>query len=883
MAYSNAIFYIDYVNGSDAARATLSNVVFSNPSGDLVMGTYNSHGLITGACITVSACTQAYANTAWKITKIDDDTFYLDDASWASFTGADVTGNVVPFGGMSWADAWATINNGASAARIAPGDVIRIAKTPDPAAIGKNATWTTTTIDGGGDKASKSIVSSTDATPIVMRATGHGLTTGDIVVITAHTVNYNANGAWVVTRVDDNYFSLDGSVATGGGAGGATGTITPSNTKAVVLASAVTKKIDDCEGGWAASGSSTVTNTTTGKMCYGMKVAKSSPSNNTLYAYKTITEGDYSAYTGITLWIYITTAIDATTRWKICLCSDTAGATVVDEFLIPITGTYTWIALNLAKVGGGNLGASIKSVALYSGAAGATTAGITLDNINACTAGGFSVGDLISKNSLAVGGTEGFYALDGIYDKILLMSGYRGYYGTTETVALYYRKTQLVTATGTITDSGTEGNLIQFLGGWNTATTTQDGETYLDGFNGNVDIIDSNGKIYIKFDRISCIRGSYGMELSAATGYIEIGSINDIYDCSTGVIAQANIVLDATAFRRINGCPTGMTLDAENFQIDSIGQITGGQQGLQLYTGAGKTQGLITSIGDICNHSQYGIHGTVTNPGVVIGTINHLSYDGMGGLYLNATRGVIIEKISEANHNVPYGVYFYNQCANNEIGEITDCSYNTAYGVLNHASAGCNYIGEIVTSNNATGGIRNEGQELYIGKATCGEVSKLSLGTSNLSLIGVSEWEGTPNRWYRIVTNGVISDQITGGQDAAWAFGGEGLCQYYNPTSSSVPLYDECFIPCTAAQGIQVHFQVKKTSAAANCTMKVSVSGCGVTPLRRGAVSLTDSWAEYTSGTFTPAETGFLKVVFEIQDGSTTGDIGIDQIHYLEV
>jgi hypothetical protein len=42
--------------------------------------------------------------------------------------------------GSSWALAWKSITSGALAARIAPGDVIRIAKTPDPTSIG-NAAW----------------------------------------------------------------------------------------------------------------------------------------------------------------------------------------------------------------------------------------------------------------------------------------------------------------------------------------------------------------------------------------------------------------------------------------------------------------------------------------------------------------------------------------------------------------------------------------------------------------------------------------------------------------------------------------------------------------------------------------------------------------------
>jgi hypothetical protein len=57
-------------------------------------------------------------------------TFYLDfENGDDADTGAD------------WANAWKTLNNGATAARIAPGDEIRISKTADPTSIG-NATWT---------------------------------------------------------------------------------------------------------------------------------------------------------------------------------------------------------------------------------------------------------------------------------------------------------------------------------------------------------------------------------------------------------------------------------------------------------------------------------------------------------------------------------------------------------------------------------------------------------------------------------------------------------------------------------------------------------------------------------------------------------------------
>lgn len=71
--------------------------------------------------------------------------------------------------------------------------------------------------------APRTITSSTDATPIVVTYNSHGLVTGDRITIFGHATNTNANGTWVVTKVDANSFSLDDSTATGGGAGGNTG------------------------------------------------------------------------------------------------------------------------------------------------------------------------------------------------------------------------------------------------------------------------------------------------------------------------------------------------------------------------------------------------------------------------------------------------------------------------------------------------------------------------------------------------------------------------------------------------------------------------------------------------------------------------------------
>lgn len=71
------------------------------------------------------------------------------------------------------------------------------------------------------------ITSSTDATPIVVTATAHGLTTGQRVFIYNHATNIAANGIKLVTVLTSNTFSLQGEIAgnniAGSGAGAGSG------------------------------------------------------------------------------------------------------------------------------------------------------------------------------------------------------------------------------------------------------------------------------------------------------------------------------------------------------------------------------------------------------------------------------------------------------------------------------------------------------------------------------------------------------------------------------------------------------------------------------------------------------------------------------------
>jgi hypothetical protein len=72
------------------------------------------------------------------------------------------------------------------------------------------------------DKDTGVVTGATNATPIVITSAAHGLTTGMRVTVASVGGNTAANGAWTITRVNADTFSLDTSVGNGAYTSGGT-------------------------------------------------------------------------------------------------------------------------------------------------------------------------------------------------------------------------------------------------------------------------------------------------------------------------------------------------------------------------------------------------------------------------------------------------------------------------------------------------------------------------------------------------------------------------------------------------------------------------------------------------------------------------------------
>ena len=741
--------------------------------------------------------------------------------------------------GLSFANRWKTFTSGATAARIAPGDTIRVMGSPAATSLGINGTWTANNNIG-----TASITSSTNATPIVITSAAHGLITGNTVVIVNHTTNTFANGTWEVTRIDDNTFSLDTSV--GNGVGGATGTFQRVNHKRVKLASALTKTIANCDlpgGAWTASANVTATVITSDfKEGYGAaSIVIAGAFTTGLAAYFPLGSiTDFSAYKQISFFIKQTSGTTgADGAITLSLCSDTVGAVPVNTINVPTTTTNNkWIPMTVDTAGA--LGASIQSVALNVVTDnGAQT--FLLDNIIACkdstSADAIHLRNLIGKNT----GTETWFAIQSITDsRVMLDQGYqilpsagvtyRGYAGTTETVTAYRRetiRTTMVTAASTavnqITDSGTLGSLISYEGGWNrTDMSTQTLDTWYDGQNGFGRGFDLTSRSYVSMNKINAVRYSEGFFLSA---------------CS-----QINLN---------NWASNNNTVSALTFV---------GCYGVDLGTCNGLSHNVVTTAAMNFTGNNSDIYAT-----------NIYSCDG------NSARGIQFGSGSAAAARINLGIVVARNNGTNNLclQGTTTCIMQSltsttggSSGILSLATSNT-IINNLVSQGNTTSGINNTGGDLALTNAAISEATEVTTTTGYDAYVFSGTHDATTDNHQIFTDGGRISSTSAVRHTAS------GIAWQFAPTSATrTALYplrlSIANIMCNANALVTVKawFRRDNTGITARLVCKGGQIAGVPTDAVATASAVIDTWEELTI-TFTPTVIGGVEIIAEAYGGTT--------------
>lgn len=627
----------------------------------------------------------------------------------------------------------------------------------------------------------------------------------------------------------------------------------------VTMASAKWKNICNCDDKWTASANITQSNSTSkkeGSYCQQFIFASGFSTGKVAY-YDLGSDQDLSDYENISLWINVSADIAGST-FRIDLCSDTAGDTPVDaghqftitHYLGHDTISGGWNRVLLKK--GSALG-TVRSIALYA-LLDPGTPTVRLDNIVACNQ--IHHLSLVGKNEAKLYGVL-VLGTDGV--TITLENAY---YGDTAAAAALYSHYDYIPSTlltsltyaHEIKEAGTSGSPTKYRFGWNFSDDVQDGYTYTANIGDKI----GRGLGVLGYTRVECCilayfaYGYYAISASADMEFKNIKAIctNPMYtiNSSGGTILK----LEGTDNVFIgNASYLELTRNSGSKAIVWTGDIFcqgGAATGAPL-----RFQGFGVRIkGEITVYST--------------GGYGPISFEGEAGSY-------VFKKLTLAP----------------DIGQwllLTSSAGPTVY--IEHLVIDVKSTGQTNYMAYATGSSGRLGR-IIVGRCTelDGTVSfeKTTYAAQGESLhdrFSIDNYK-TEGRFIGNCMGGSFGDHITMGQAADWAYGGTGLSLVLNPVSTTVPIGYEVFIPATASKTYTLSLQVRKTSSDANCTLVYDLMGCGITSLYDQSVTLTDSWAEHVSSEITTTIGGWIRLEFRALDGSTTGDIGIDEIKLEEV
>lgn len=481
--------------------------------------------------------------------------------------------------GLSFANRWKTFVNGATAARTAAGDTIRVMASPDPTSLGVTGVWTSAQLE-----TAKAGSASSNVTPITFTTSGqaHGYSTGDTVVITGVNGAVTANGTWEITVISSDTFSLNGSV--NGGVASGSPTCRRINNSVVKLSSPLTANIDCCGEftNWTASTNvtSTVNTAQVKEHRAGLTLAIASAFTTGKAAYKTLpTTLDLSGYQQISLWIRaLGSPLPAAGGCSIRLCSDTIGNTTVNTFNLPAIPTGSlWIPVTIDN--GSALGSNINSIA-FDVNTDLGTLSYFIDNIIACKASNdptaLSLTSLIGKNTAgeqwwpiqSINGTR--VVLDCATSADLASpTTVRGYFSPsgygTSTVTTFKRETisTLNHGLGATFAPSNEGG-VTYSGGWDrTDMSTQTGETWFDNrhITGTC-YAASNTANSGNWTNFNAVRFATGFDAGIVTAGTSFAGINNLSAaaCISALALRGAFITTSTPFDNMSlyACNTGI-------------------------------------------------------------------------------------------------------------------------------------------------------------------------------------------------------------------------------------------------------------------------------------------------------------------------------------
>ncbi len=893
MSYSAATFFLDYEGGSDTARANLAPTAYADNGSGAVRITCNSTAAYSNdAVFDVAGTTGSVYVGPWKVTIVDGTHVDLQGSTFSVNPAS--KGTLTPRGGSSKTDAWKTPTTGASTARTASLDHVRMMGSPAPTSLGINGTWSDAS---GNNNAFVAIVSSTNATPIVVTLSGANYTAlgagvGDTVNIINHATNTKANGVWKVSATNGSTTltlqNLDGTNSVGNGIGGATGSIRKINNFFVSLASEVTKNIalQGNQGtkatGWVASANVTVTaNTTTFKEGgEALQIAIAAGFTTGLAAYFPTGTLDLSAFQQLSYQVQQSVGTQAAAgdlQWK--LCSDAVGAVPVDTLNWQVCSSGNWLAHTLDK--GSALGSSIASIALYVVTdSGAQT--FIVDDIIACKASSaadsLSLQSLISKNT----GDEAWFAIQSINATRVMLENIvttqpsggtmHGYGGTTETVTTYKRETIKTPPGAALLALNQAG--VTYSGGWDRTTmTSQSLETFFDGQTGVGNGITCG--VSCSIEKLHTFKYAFGVRVTA-------GTLTPIGTFYTGSCNQANWSI-ASAL--------GVICDPATVKLISSGSTSAiAFSGTDVYGLAlPEVKATGSSSAAVANSVTGGIQNWNNKVGPITAKACAAAWSVQGQAQDYYVGAIVADRSSSSG--VLHGIAGQMDATGPITYQSITSTNGSAYGVA------CEAAGAIIlggsTSGNASGGFggtaasstsKSPRGRIHAKNFTIGESTKVGNLTAGMGQEFFFENYGGTDGDHRIFRDGAGSTTVAGiVQQTTTVHGSATLGWKYSPTSALItetnPLERRVARIAVNAGSLFTFsrwFQRDSTNINMRLLIRAAqLEGIGAVDLTASLSAAINTWQQLTI-TCTPTKSGVINIHEQCWGGTSNNGFSSD-------
>lgn len=668
--------------------------------------------------------------------------------------------------GTSFATRWKTITSGATAARTAPGDVIRIMGSPAPTLVG-NATFTSMDVakatSGGAVNGHPQTYSVSTTSPIVATSTyPHYLETGDLVFFTGAPTT--ANGTWKIVVTGAHTFelwNLNGTASIGSTAGSQISTAGYITNRVITLTVPVTQTIA-CSGNYAArtpwtmTGSHVYTQALSniygqyGRTSYGTIETFQFTTGSTIgkIAYLPLSSTlNLSGYQQVSFYFYFHSTYASpyvTGDVQLKLCSDAAGATPVNSINVPAPSAQgAGFMLPVTVDTGGALGSSIQSIAIYVNTDRGSSFSFGFDSIMACKASGsadsLTLTSLVGKNTVG----EPWYPIANIINDQYLVLGNAnsqsewtvndaaGYVGVEGSFPLYKRETikiplDTISNFGMfweVQEAGTAGNLISYEGGWDrTSMSTQNLETWIDGQMTSFVGLDLR-QSYVSVNKLSFVHCNQAFQIAA----------------DTSATAQGIVIDNAYAV----SCSNAWTIN--NAPLCSIG-----------VTGAGAYNSIFpfTLNNQVYNNTYVGGSAVLGNfyiksaSGGAFGSwkfggmiATNLVIQGCTGFGFLAKDNVFIDSL-DCSYNFTHGVLFQAPVQNFNCNSLT--TIGNCWGVCSYAGAASGRILSWTSRDNIFAASVGFPRNLYVRNGAIDDVVKLDLTHLTESTGGASGSNGQP-------------------------------------------------------------------------------------------------------------------------------------------